>query len=122
MLVQAAALGLLVVGDDPFTPSLVRRSAARCRYGDGLPDSDRGRIGCERAARPGPLVGVYRFWRDFSFVLGALIAGIGADVASPQAAIALVAVLTAGSGLVVAATSWQPRRAPTRPFPDEGRP
>jgi hypothetical protein len=42
-------------------------------------------------------------------VLGALIAGIGADVASPRAAIVIVAVLTAASGLVVAATSWQPR-------------
>ena len=28
------------------------------------------------------VVGVYRFWRDFGFVLGALIAGIGADATS----------------------------------------
>ena len=38
--------------------------------------------------------GVYRFWRDFGFVLGALIAGISADAASPQSAIAIVALLT----------------------------
>ena len=56
-------------------------------------------------------VGVYRFWRDFGFVLGALIAGIGADVTSAQTAIAIVAILTGASGLFVAATSWQPRGA-----------
>jgi len=55
------------------------------------------------------VVGVYRFWRDFGFALGALIAGIGTDLASPTAAITLVATLTASSGLVVAATTWQSR-------------
>ena len=57
------------------------------------------------------VVGVYRFWRDFGFVLGALIAGFGADAASPRAAILVVAVLTGASGLVVALTSWRPRPA-----------
>ena len=57
------------------------------------------------------VVGVYRFWRDFGFVVGALIAGFAADAASPRTAIAIVAVLTAASGLVVAATTWQPRPA-----------
>jgi hypothetical protein len=41
--------------------------------------------------------------------LGALVAGIGADATAASAAIALVAALTAASGLAVAATSWQPR-------------
>jgi hypothetical protein len=54
---------------------------------------------------------VHRFWRDVDFVLGALVAGVAADASSPRTAIAIVAVLTAASGLVVAATSWQPRRA-----------
>jgi hypothetical protein len=49
-------------------------------------------------------------------VLGALIAGIGADATSPQTAIAIVALLTGASGLLVAATSWQPHRA-LRPAP-----
>jgi MFS family permease len=52
------------------------------------------------------VVGVYRFWRDFGFVLGALIAGIGADLASPTAAITIVAALTATSGLAVALSNW----------------
>ena len=62
------------------------------------------------------VVGVYRFWRDFGFVLGALIAGIGTDVTSPRIAIVVVAALTGASGLLVAATSWQPR-AGLRPAP-----
>jgi MFS family permease len=56
-------------------------------------------------------VGVYRFWRDFGFVVGALLAGFGADAVSASAVIVAVAVLTAASGLVVVATPWH---APTR--------
>ena len=58
------------------------------------------------------IVSVYRFWRDAGFALGALIAGIGADLASPAAAISLVAVLTAASGVLVIATRWQATQAP----------
>jgi hypothetical protein len=43
--------------------------------------------------------------------MGALIAGIGADATSLQTAILIVAVLTAASRLLVAATNWQPRPA-----------
>ena len=111
MLVQAGALGLLVAGDGAFAPSL----AAAVLLGAGtamvyptliaaVSDASQPR---DRAR----VVGVYRFWRDFGFVLGALIAGIGADATSAQTAIAIVALLTAASGLVVAATSWQPRGA-----------
>jgi rhodanese-related sulfurtransferase len=53
-----------------------------------------------------PAVGVYRFWRDFGFVVGALLAGLVADAAGAGAAIAIVAALTAGSGLWVALTRW----------------
>jgi len=111
MLVQAAALGLLVVGGGSFTPSLA--AAALLGVGtamvyptliaavsDASQPRDRARV-----------VGVYRFWRDFGFVLGALIAGIGADATSPRTAILIVAVLTGASGLLVAATSWEPRPA-----------
>ncbi len=47
-------------------------------------------------------VGVYRLWRDAGFAVGALLTGIIADLANPQAAIWTVAVLTAGSGAIVA--------------------
>jgi MFS family permease len=46
-------------------------------------------------------VGVYRLWRDAGFAVGALLAGILADVVSITAAIWAVAALTAASGLVV---------------------
>ena len=45
------------------------------------------------------LVGVYRFWRDFGFVVGAVIAGVVADELGASWAIAFVAALTAASGL-----------------------
>jgi MFS family permease len=109
MLVQAAALGLLVAGSGAFAPSL----AAALLLGAGtamvyptliaaVSDASQPR---DRAR----VVGVYRFWRDFGFVLGALIAGIGADAASPRTAILIVAVLTGASGLLVGATSWHGR-------------
>jgi MFS family permease len=46
-------------------------------------------------------VGVYRLWRDAGFAVGALLAGIIADLISVEAAIYAVAALTALSGLVV---------------------
>jgi MFS family permease len=49
-----------------------------------------------------PVVGVYRFWRDSGYVAGGLLAGIVADAIDDGAAIALVAALTALSGLWVA--------------------
>ena len=47
-------------------------------------------------------VGVYRLWRDLGFALGAVLAGVVADLAGMPAAIGLVAALTIGSGVVVA--------------------
>ena len=116
MIVQAAALGLLVAGDGAFRPSL----AAAVLLGGGtamvyptliaaVSDASQPR---DRARA----IGVYRFWRDFGFVLGALIAGLGADATSFRAAILIVAALTGASGLVVAATSWQ-RRPALQPAP-----
>lgn len=46
-------------------------------------------------------VGVYRLWRDAGFAVGALLAGILADLVSIEAAIYAVAALTALSGVVV---------------------
>jgi MFS family permease len=106
MLVQAGALALLVVGNGAFAASVVAAvllgvgtamvyPTLIAAVSDASQPRDRARV-----------VGVYRFWRDFGFVLGALIAGFGADAASPRAAIAIVAALTAASGLAVAATRW----------------
>ena len=109
MLVQAAGLGLLAAGGGSFSRSL----AAAVLLGAGTAmvyptliaavsdvTEPRGRA---RA------VGVYRFWRDFGFVLGALVAGFATDVASSEIAIVVVAALTAASGLAVLGTRWHAR-------------
>jgi hypothetical protein len=46
-------------------------------------------------------VGVYRFWRDSGYVVGGLLAGATADALGYGGAIAIVAALTAASGLWV---------------------
>ena len=116
MLLEAAALALLVIGEGSFAPAL----AAAVLLGVGTAMvyptllaavSDRVRP----RERP-QAVGVYRFWRDFGFVAGALIAGFGADATSASAAIVIVAALTAVSGLAVAATPWS-APAKLRPQP-----
>ncbi|HKB52769.1 MAG TPA: hypothetical protein VKD22_02145, partial [Ramlibacter sp.] len=68
-----------------------------------------------------PVVGVYRFWRDMGYALGALIAGTAADALGYGGAIALVAGLTAASGLVVAATHWHSRPSPSTAPVEGGR-
>jgi MFS family permease len=109
MLVQAGALGLLVAGNGAFEPSVA--AAVLLGLGTALvyPTLIAAVSDASQPRDRARVVGVYRFWRDFGFVLGALVAGIGADAASPRAAIAVVAALTAASGLVVAATAWQSR-------------
>jgi MFS family permease len=47
-------------------------------------------------------VGVYRLWRDLGYAVGALLAGITADILGIASAIWLVAAITFASGLVVA--------------------
>ena len=106
MLVQAAALGILVAGNGSFTPSLA--AAALLGVGTAMvyPTLIAAVSDASQPRDRARTVGVYRFWRDFGFVVGALIAGIGADATSPRTAIVIVAALTATSGLAVAATRW----------------
>jgi MFS family permease len=52
-------------------------------------------------------VGVYRSWRDTGFAMGALLAGLVADLAGLVAAVWVVAALTAASGLVVAVRMYE---------------
>ncbi len=56
-------------------------------------------------------VGVYRLWRDGGFAVGALLAGVLADMFGVRAAVSVVAVLTAASGLVVALRMYETLRA-----------
>jgi MFS family permease len=109
MLVQAGALGLLVAGDGAFTPSLVAAALLGAGTAMVYPTLIAAVSDASQPRDRARIVGVYRFWRDFGFVLGALIAGVAADASSLRAAIVIVALLTAASGLGVVATSWQPR-------------
>jgi MFS family permease len=60
-------------------------------------------------------VGVYRLWRDGGFAVGALLAGILADVISIDAAIWAVAGLTAASGIVVLVRMYETHPPSARP-------
>jgi MFS family permease len=60
-------------------------------------------------------VGVYRLWRDGGFAVGALLAGILADAVSIDAAIWVVAALTAASGIVVLVRMYETHPRPERP-------
>jgi MFS family permease len=57
-------------------------------------------------------LGVYRFWRDLGYAVGALVSGAVADFVGLAAAIHLVAALTLISGLVVVWAMRRPRPAP----------
>ncbi|HUF75912.1 MAG TPA: MFS transporter [Longimicrobiales bacterium] len=50
----------------------------------------------------GSAVGVYRFWRDSGYAVGAVVAGVLSDTIGMAGAIGSVAALTAASGLLVA--------------------
>ena len=63
-------------------------------------------------------VGVYRLWRDAGFAVGALLAGVVADAFGLEAAIWVVAILTAASGVIVAIRMYETHpRASTEALP-----
>jgi MFS family permease len=49
----------------------------------------------------GAAIGVYRLWRDLGFAVGAILAGVLADLYTITAAVLVVAAITAASGLDV---------------------
>ena len=106
MLVQAGALALLVAGGGAFVPALL--AAILLGAGTALvyPTLIAAVSDAVQPVERAQAVGVYRFWRDFGFVAGALITGFVADALGAGEAIAIVAALTAASGLWVAATRW----------------
>ena len=101
MLVQAAALVLLALSDGVI--SVAVGSAALLGLGTALvyPTLIAAISDAVSPVARAPVVGVYRFWRDMGYALGALIAGVAADALGYGGAISLVAGLTAASGLWV---------------------
>lgn len=61
-------------------------------------------------------VGAYRLWRDSGFALGALLAGVMADIAGLAAAVWMMAALSTVSGLVVAVRMYETHRPPSGPL------
>jgi MFS family permease len=100
MLVQAAALGLLALGDGTLA---VAAAAVLLGAGTALvyPTLIAAVSDTVTPVARAPVVGVYRFWRDSGYVFGGLIAGAVADTLGYTGAITLVAGLTAASGLWV---------------------
>jgi MFS family permease len=102
MLVQAAALALLAASDAAV--GVAAASAVALGVGTALvyPTLIAAISDAVSPVARAPVVGVYRFWRDIGYVAGGLIAGIAADAIGFSGAIAIVAVLTALSGIWVA--------------------
>jgi MFS family permease len=59
-------------------------------------------------------VGIYRLWRDGGFAVGALLAGVLADVFSIRTAVWVVAGLTAASGVLAGVRMYETHRRPAR--------
>jgi MFS family permease len=99
MLTQAAALAVLVASDG----GVPLAAAASILLGAGTalvyPTLIAAISDAVEPVARAPMVGVYRFWRDMGYVAGGLLAGVVADALGFGGAIAVVAALTAASGL-----------------------
>lgn len=102
MLVQAAALGLLAASEGVLvlaaTAAIVLGVGTALVYPTLLAAISDAVSPVARA----PTVGIYRFWRDMGYVAGGLLAGLASDAIGYGGAIAVVAGLTAASGIWVA--------------------
>jgi MFS family permease len=101
MLVQAAAIGAIALGN-----GFAAWAAGSVGLGIGTalvyPTLIAAVADVAAPAWRASAIGVYRLWRDLGFAAGAIVAGLVADAAGIPAAIWLVAMLTAASGVVVA--------------------
>jgi MFS family permease len=101
MLLQAAALAGLALSDGAIAPAA--GTAVLLGLGTALvyPTLIAAMSDAVTPVARAPIVGVYRFWRDMGYAIGAVIAGATADALGYGGAIALVAALTAASGFWV---------------------
>ena len=102
MLLQATALAILALSDGRFAIAVL--AAALLGVGTALvyPTLIAAVSDAVTPIARAPTVGVYRFWRDMGYAAGGVIAGTMADALGFGGAIAVVAGLTAASGLWVA--------------------
>jgi MFS family permease len=101
MLLQAGALALLAVSGARI--GLAVASAVALGVGTALvyPTLIAAISDAVSPVARASTVGVYRFWRDMGYVAGGLVAGVAADAIDYAGAIAVVAALSAASGLWV---------------------
>jgi MFS family permease len=111
MWVQAAGIALVAVSSSlgPFACGAVLLGAGTAMVYPTLLAA----IGdVAHASWRASVVGVYRLWRDLGYAVGALLAGVVADLVGVGAAIWLVAAVTAVSGLVVAVRMSETMKRP----------
>jgi MFS family permease len=100
MLLQAVAIGVIAAGST-FGVWLVASALLGLGTAMVYPTLLAAIADVAEPAWRGSAVGVYRMWRDLGFAVGAIVAGLVADAAGIAAAIWVVAVVTAGSGIIV---------------------
>lgn len=114
MLVQAAALAVIALAD-----TFVLWASAAVLLGIGTAmvyPTLLAAIGdVAHPAWRARAVGVYRLWRDGGFAVGAVLAGVVADVWGLRAAVWVVAAITAASGIVVAFRMYETHRVAGAP-------
>jgi MFS family permease len=114
MLLQAAALALVAVGDSfaVWAVAAVLLGAGTAMVYPTLLAS----IGdVAHPAWRASSVGIYRLWRDGGFAVGALLAGVLADLYGIRTAVWVVAALTAMSGALAAVRMYETHRCSATP-------
>ena len=101
MLVQAAAIAVIAAVSG-FVPWLVAAVALGLGTAMVYPTLLAVVADVAEPRQRGSITGVYRFWRDLGFALGAILVGVLVDRSDARTAILAVAVLTAASGILVA--------------------
>lgn len=99
MLLQAIAIILLVF----FTSfSAAITAAVLLGLGTGLVYPNFLTVVAENAhpTQRAEVMGVFRFWRDMGYVVGALLSGVLADWLGLETALYAIAAITAGAGLI----------------------
>jgi MFS family permease len=102
MLIQATALLLFAISEGRIAEAVVAATALGVGTALVYPALIAAVSDAVSPVARAPVIGVYRFWRDMGYVAGGLVAGVLADAVDFGAAIGVVAVLTAVSGLWVA--------------------
>ncbi|GLX99585.1 MFS transporter [Herbidospora sp. NBRC 101105] len=111
MLLQGAALAWIAAADD-FAPWAVAAALVGAGTAMVYPTLLAAVADVAHPSWRARAVGVYRWWRDFGFAVGAVAAGLLADSFGVRVAVVVTAAVTVMSGLVVAV-----RMRETRPGP-----